>query len=120
MALGSARLNRSIVAATLTLASCLLVALPHGHALTASDAPSVSGEDSHAPHADPCLEPGASPHSHEGCSVCCFQRLLSGGQIATCACGAPVFFPAPMPALPGAAARSARVGVAAPRAPPAV
>lgn len=119
MALGLARLNRSIVAAPLILAFCLLGVLPHGHALTASDAPSVSREDSHAPHAEPCLEPGAAPHTHDDCAVCCFQRLLSGGQIATCSCGAPVFLSARIAAPPRAAARSIRAGSAAPRGPPA-
>lgn len=119
MALGFARLNRSFVAAPLILAFCLLGVLPHGHALTASDTPAVSREGSHAPHAEPCLETGAAPHSHDACAVCCFQRLLSGGQVATCPCGAPVFLSVRIAALPRAAARSARAGSAAPRGPPA-
>jgi len=119
MAVGSARSNRLIVAASLILASCLLSVLPHRHAVTAREIPSVSGEEARAPHANPGIEPGAAPHSRGPCAVCCFQRLLSGGQIATCDCGAPVFLPTRMPAPSLAASRPARAGSAAPRGPPA-
>jgi hypothetical protein len=120
MALRFVRLNGSIVAAPLILAFCLLGVLPHGHAPRVSDtAPVFSGDSGHAPHADPCLEPGAVPHSHAACAICCFQRLLSGSQIVTYSCGAPLFISARIPAPPRAAARSTRAGSAAPRGPPA-
>lgn len=119
MAVGSARLNRRLVTATLILAFCLLSVLPHTHPVAVSDVPCSSRAQVHAPHPDPWLETGATPDAHERCATCCFQRLLSGGEVATCICSAPLFLPARLSAPPRAIARSIRAGLADPRGPPA-
>ena len=86
MAVGSTHPTRWPVTAPLILALFLPVVLPHGHSIIVPDVPCVARAQVHAPHPDPCLEPGATPHSPDSCAACYLQRLLSGGEVAACAC----------------------------------
>lgn len=116
----SARLSRSLVATPLVLAFCLLSAFPHGHPITASELTIASGESALAPHTDFRLEQGVAISSHTPCAVCCFLRLLSGGQVATCSCSAPILSPSQVAAPAPAIIAFDRTGGADPRGPPEV
>lgn len=120
MAMGFARLSRLLVAPPLLLAFCLLSVFPHGHPVAAAQLGPASAESSHAPHPGPCLETGVAAGPHTPCAVCCFLRLLSGGQVATCSCSAPILSPVRVAPPPPAIVAFDRTGFADPRGPPAV
>lgn len=114
------RRSRLLVAATLILASGLLGMFRHRHPAATVDVLSVSGDGAHAPQQDPCVEPGALAHTHAGCAVCVFQRLLSGSRVTVHLYSAPLFAPARIAALPRTAVTLERAVFTDPRGPPAV
>lgn len=114
-----ARRSRLLLAAQLTLATALLGLFPHGHPVTAGGVPSLCRDDAHAPHGDPCAEPGAAVHRHAVCAVCSFQRVLSGGRVASHVFSAPALAPVRAVAPPRAAVASEWAAFTDPRGPPA-
>jgi hypothetical protein len=112
------RLGQSAVVGWLILATCLLSVAPHRHAIAA--APCEARDGVHAPRPDPCLEPGVRPASDDTCVVCCFLRLLSSSEIATCSFGIPCFLTTRVSVASRATFGAHPTRDATPRAPPAV